>query len=163
MAGYNGYSMSNNAVAAYDDGLLTASKIKEVPASLIKIYCRYKEMHHTSKMFNMTEFYEPAEVLAIFGLIESKDYKVNVEAVEALKKFKENKNNGGEVIKNCEVEWLEWSGSLKHPKATKMKVEGCQVLVKGVTAIVKLLDGRKMVKRLKTRGFKINGKEVEKA
>ena len=34
MAGYAGFSMSNNAVAAYDSGLVPASKIPGVPAAL---------------------------------------------------------------------------------------------------------------------------------
>ena len=63
MAGYNGFSISNNAVAAYDDGLVPASKVPGVPAVLIKAHCRPTKWHHSSKNYNRTNFYNPAEVL----------------------------------------------------------------------------------------------------
>ncbi len=34
--GYEGNSMSNRAIRAYEEGLLPASKIKEVPTKLIR-------------------------------------------------------------------------------------------------------------------------------
>ncbi len=51
-SGYNGYSMSNRAVQAYEDGLVPASKIREVPTPLIQEFCRYAEWHHTSSQYN---------------------------------------------------------------------------------------------------------------
>ena len=68
MAGYNGYSMSNNAVAAYDDGLAPASKwveflknfspvFKGIVARDIIAGADADEWHHTSKQYNRTNFY----------------------------------------------------------------------------------------------------------
>lgn len=85
MAGYNGYSMSNNAVAAYESGekplsqwtkgdiisdierLVSAkeidisfdiSNLKKVPVSMLKDVClKQKSWHHTSEYYNRTNFY----------------------------------------------------------------------------------------------------------
>jgi len=48
MAGYNGFSMSNNAVRAYNNGLVPASKVSGVPSALVKEYGRPVEYHHSS-------------------------------------------------------------------------------------------------------------------
>lgn len=154
MAGYHDFSMSNNAIAAYEDGLVPASKIPGIPASLVKEYCWPKEWHHCSKNYNRVDFFDPAEVRAIFGLEESEDYEVNEEAVEALANYKKQKKEQPVVYKNCKVEWLDWSGgTLKRPVAEEMIELGCTVSVKGQTATITLPNGRTLIKRLKTRGF----------
>jgi len=77
MAGYNHYSMSNNAVQAYNDGLLSASKIaarlkelsprrfRGIKAADIAEHCRYSEWHHTSAKYNATRFYDLRDVFAV--------------------------------------------------------------------------------------------------
>lgn len=81
MAGYKGYSMSNNAVAAYSDGEMPLSKwtkgailkaiyenceIAEEKADLLRKmtakelkdkFLKYSSWHHTSKFYNCTNFY----------------------------------------------------------------------------------------------------------
>lgn len=75
MAGYRGYSMSNNAVSAYDDGEKPISKWSEsdvisaiadelgVNESDIKLkypyryYLKKTSWHHTSSKYNKTDFY----------------------------------------------------------------------------------------------------------
>ena len=85
MAGYSGYSMSNNAVAAYESGERTLSKwtkkaiverilelaaereplsididfIKSLPVKTLKdiVLCE-SSWHHTSKMYNRTKFFD---------------------------------------------------------------------------------------------------------
>ena len=158
MAGYNGFSMSNNAVAAYDDGLLPASKIKQVPAMLIERFVRYAEWHHSSKAYNRVKFYDPDVVLATFGLAEAADecgdpIAAAPEAIAALAAHKAEKKSGGEVHHNCSAEWIEWSGSLKRPTATERKETGCTVSIKGQTATITLQSGEVVTKRLSTRGF----------
>ena len=153
MSGYNGFSMSNNAVAAYDDGLLPASKIKAVTPILIERFCRYAEWHHSSKAFNRVKFYDPDYVLATFGLIPSDDHDANDAAVTALAAHKAEKKSGPEILDNCTVEWIEWTGSLRRPKATERKEEGCMVAIKGQTATITTRSGEVFVKRLSTRGF----------
>ncbi len=68
--GYKGYSMSLRAVEAYENGLVTASKIKGIPTSLIEEFCYPEEWHHTSSHFNKTNFYSEHNCRVIFGLEE---------------------------------------------------------------------------------------------
>jgi hypothetical protein len=65
--------MSNNAVAAYDAGLLTASKLApilnarfgvKVNAAWIKARLAYEEKHHCSSKFNLVEFYSAESAIA---------------------------------------------------------------------------------------------------
>lgn len=158
MAGYRGYSMSNNAVSAYSNGLLPASKIKEVPAVLIERFVRYSEWHHSSKQYNRVKFYDPKIVRATFGLIEASDedddlIPANPEAVAALAAHKAEEKSVGSVHYDCLVEWIEWSGSLRNPKAEERKESGCTVQIKGQTAKITLPNGTVLTKRLSTRGF----------
>ncbi len=158
MAGYSpDFSMSNNAIAAYAEGRVPASKIPGVPAALVRQFCRVGEWHHTSKAYNRTPFYDPAEVRALFGLDASEDYAADPGAVAALAAHKAG-SDAGETHRDCRVEWIEWSGSLKRPHATEMVAEGCAVSVKGQTATVTFTDGRTMTKRLTTNGFRFSRK-----
>ena len=153
MAGYSpDFSMSNNAKAAYQDGLVPASKIPGVPAALAKKFCRPSEWHHTSKVYNRTDFFDPDEVRATFGLIEREDYSADPAAIEALAAHK--RGGTAETHLNCRVEWIEWAGSLKRPKATEMAASGCTVVVKGQTATITLPGGTTLTKRLTTNGFR---------
>jgi len=168
MTGYNGFSMSNNAVAAYDGGLVPASKIKGVPAVLVEQFCRYEEWHHSSKAYNRVKFYHTIKVKIVFGipitdadkaeLLESygyaeEDFEPNPVAVEALKNHKTERKSDGVNYLNCRVEWLEWSGSLKRPTYEERAENGCTVVVKGQTATITLPSGQALIKRLSTRGF----------
>lgn len=162
MAGYHGFSMSNNAVAAYNDGLVPASKVPGVPAALVKAHCRPAEWHHASKAFNRVNFYDPAKVRAKFGLkfdplenryYDDDDFEPDPRAIRALAEYKKNRKCQPEVLTNCRVEWIEWSGSLNCPTATEMVAEGCTVSVKGQTATITLPSGKTLTKRLTTNGF----------
>lgn len=109
MAGYKGWAMSNNAVAAYENGekplskwtkaaILDAirkqeielkcskEKLRKLPVEVLKETCLiYSSWHHTSSHYNKTDFYS----LCAF---------------------------------------LEWSGSKRHQKATELIEVG---IVKG--------------------------------
>ena len=153
MSGYShDFSMSNNAIAAYDNGLRPASKISGVPAVLVKKFCRPDEWHHSSKAYNRVNFYNPTEVRAIFGLEVSEDFDADSRAIAALAEHKVG-GAGIETHMNCRVEWIEWAGSLKRPTATKRTADGCAVSVKGQTATITLPTGETLTKRLATRGF----------
>jgi hypothetical protein len=155
MAGYSDYSMSNNAVDAYARGLRPASKIPGVPAALVRQYCRPDEWHHTSARYNETNFYDVAEVRAVFGLEKSNQYDPDPAAIAALKAHKAHNKakKAEEVLTNCEVTWLSWSGSARNPKATEHRASGCTVQLRGNTATVILPSGKSFRKRLTTRGF----------
>lgn len=141
MAGYNGFSMSNNAVAAYEDGEKPLSKwtktdifdaineqevelkcsiekLKKLPAKVLKEICLiYSSWHHTSNHYNKTDFYS----LDIDRIENLTDDKIE----ELLSDYKANKKVES---KPSEEKWkcafLEWSGSRKHPKATEVIEEG---------------------------------------
>lgn len=158
MSGYSGYAMSNNAVAAYCDGLVPASRTG-VPAHLVEQFVEFVEWHHTSSRYNKTKFYSREEVRIAFGLkAPTADFEVNPDAVAALAQWK---SKGETVLDNCHVEWLEWSGTRRHPHATKCDVRGVTVRVKGNTARfmvpAKKFNGEdysyEVTKRLTTGGF----------
>jgi hypothetical protein len=158
--GYDGYSMSNRAVQAYEDGLVPASKIREVPTPLIQEFCRYAEWHHTSSQYNRTNFYDPEYVLSTFGIIENEEYPPNPLAIRALQEWNANKSQE-KVYENCAVTWLEWSGTRRHPHAEEKVVSGCRVSVKGQTATIVLPNGNTFKKRLTTKGFSFISEKKE--
>lgn len=145
MAGYNGFSMSNNAVAAYEDGEKPLSKwtkadifeeieeqevklkcsmgkLRKLPVKVLKEVClTYSSWHHTSNHYNKTDFYS----LDIEEIENLTDDKIE----ELLSDYKADKKAES---KPSEEKWkcafLEWSGSRKHPVATEVIEEG---IIKG--------------------------------
>lgn len=145
MAGYSGWSMSNNAVAAYEDGEKPLSKwtktdvfdamseqeielkcsmenLRKLPAKILKEVCLTRSSwHHTSSHYNKTDFYS----LDINYIEELTNEKIET----LLTEYKANKRTED---KPSEEKWkcafLEWSGSRKHPVATEVIEEG---IVKG--------------------------------
>lgn len=145
MAGYNGWSMSNNAVAAYEDGEKPLSKwtkanifdtikdteielkcsiekLRRLPIKVLKEVClRYSLWHHTSNHYNKTEFYS-LDINRIENLTDDKieelllDYK------------KEKRMESKPSEERWECAFLEWSGTRKHPVVTEVIEEG---IIKG--------------------------------
>lgn len=141
MAGYNGWSMSNNAVEAYSNGEKPLSKwtktnifetienqeiklkcsmekLRKLPAKALKEVClTYSSWHHTSNHYNKTEFYS-LDINTIENLTDEKIDRLFADYKEE-KKMEE---------KPSEEKWrcsfLEWSGSRKHPVATEVIEEG---------------------------------------
>lgn len=136
MSGYNGWSMSNNAGQAYEDGEKPLSKwtkaeildtikkqeielrcsvenLRRIPVKVLKEVClKYSSWHHTSNHYNRTNFYS-LDVDAIENLTDEK-----IEELIA------DYNVGKKKDKPLEEQWkcafLEWSGSRKHPKSTEV-------------------------------------------
>lgn len=126
MAGYNGYSMSNNAVLAYSSGekpyskwtkaeiifaiaesdRVLADKAKALTTSELKaLFLRRSSWHHTSSHYNRTDFYSvclAADALDIERTISSRTPK------EPKKKS---------TMVKAKVHYLTWEGTRKHPKA----------------------------------------------
>ena len=137
MAGYNGFSMSNNAVDAYNNGEKPLSKwtkadileaisdyaeendlkinmdlLKKVSAKVIKsIFLSKSSWHHTSLMYNRTDFYSLDES----EVVELTDDKIN----SLIEKSKQKEEKIEEAVETWECEYLVWNGSRKHPKATE--------------------------------------------
>lgn len=135
MAGYRNFSMSNNAVSAYESGERPFSKwtkkdileeisqmtaeeelslncdfeqLKKVPAQPLKELClSYSSWHHTSSHFNKTDFYS-IDADKIGNLTNERI------AAEIAKWKKQNSQKPIEVKWKCA--FLEWGGTRKHPK-----------------------------------------------
>ena len=126
MAGYNGYSMSNNAVNAYANGERPLSKwtkadiLKELSAmdyhsdligqltaaELKALFLKRSSWHHTSSHFNRTDFYsitDDVNDVMIQWMIDQRTPK----------KPKEQK------LTKALVHYLTWEGTRKHPKAVE--------------------------------------------
>lgn len=170
--GYDGYSMSNNARAAYDDGAvplsgITAEWVKchnigctvtELKALIGNYQVTSSEYHHTGKHFNRTDFYRPEDVREQVAQLSREDIDVAKAAVKA----QTTKDSEVTVHKNCHVEWLEWFGTRAHPKAERETAEGATVSVKGQTATITFADGKSMTKRLSTNGFSFETAKARK-
>ena len=166
MTGYYGFSMSNNAVAAYDCGEKPLSKwrkidiiealeeaiideeltlncnlgkLKKLPLKILRELCLYySSWHHTSSHYNMTDFYS-FDVDAVAEL-------TNERIDEMIAKYK-SENPTKKTEEKWKCAFLVWSGTRKHPKATEIIEEG---IVKGDWFI--RADGSK--KKTTANGFK---------
>lgn len=159
MAGYDGYSMSNNARAARQHGRVPASVLAKqigrgaTAAGVAKVLTPC-EWHHTSAKYNRTNFYDldsAAENLAEEREISEHDARAEIEA----KIIAASKTNTVETIHTgCTVRWLEWGGTRNHPKATERRAENCTVVDGGKPMLTVIFeDGTTMKKGRDTRGF----------
>lgn len=142
MSGYHNYSMSNNAVLAYENGEKPLSKwtktaiiealaeqeapaefiaaVKKQPAAAVKtvlLYC--SSWHHTSKEYNRTNFYSveyiDAENAAEYlSLIEAKALEAKTDA----------KTKSEEQPIRVLASYVVWEGTRRHPKAREVEAEG---------------------------------------
>lgn len=161
MAGYDGYSMSNNARDAYSDGEKPISKwtkseilksvseirpdivenLKKIDVKTLKSKLLFQSSwHHSSKYYNKTDFYS-LDVDVIQEL-------TNEEIQEMLSS--KNEQSKQEQIKSEKYlcRYLVWGGTRKHPKAHEEESEG---EIKGNWFY--LPDGRK--KSITSNGFSI--------
>lgn len=145
MAGYNEWSMSNNAIAAYENGEKPLSKwtradifdiivdteielkcsikkLRKLPVKVLKEVClTYSSWHHTSNHYNKTNFYS-LDVEKIESLTDEKIDKLLID-------YKTSKNAENKFLEEkWECAFLEWSGSRKHPKTTEVIEKG---IIKG--------------------------------
>ncbi|WP_310605297.1 hypothetical protein [Anaerosporobacter sp.] len=164
MAGYYGFSMSNNAVQAYEDGEKSISKwtksdiLKAIKTAEIELQCSLSLLkklhvedlrevalfqsswHHTGTYYNETAFY-----YLDYGRLETITDNKLMEIIEY------SKQNAARKKESIGIKWrcafLEWSGTRNHPKATEVVEEG---IVKGNFFYRK--DGSK--KRTDANGFR---------
>jgi hypothetical protein len=127
--GYNwNAGMSDRAVEAYSHGKMTAGNVASwlkrkyrwnLIATDVKEHIRYDEWHHTSNHFNMTEFFQKESILEFLSYLENR---------RLFRKISENRkkeNKKTSVVKKYKatIEWLEWTGTRKHPHATECSAE----------------------------------------
>lgn len=154
MAGYDGYSMSNNAREAYEDGYMPKSKwTKATMIEAIKTYIEenllddewnfsidklngmsrellfntffiYKEWHHTSSKYNRTDFYGVNE----FDVVNMTDEKIDrliSEDKERRASRREKKQEKPEEPQGMYLcEFKHWTGTKKHPKCEIVQTVG---------------------------------------
>jgi len=137
MAGYYEYSMSNNAVDAYNAGLLPASKLAKklkVTTSAIKLFMSPSEWHHTSSNFNKTNFYDGEIYLQLINnTVNWFDYDyedIELAAYNLCCMHNYTPCENKPEIKYGRIEWIEWSGSRRYPKAIEREFVG-NVTIKG--------------------------------
>jgi len=123
LAGYSDFSKSNNVVEAENSGLFSASKIAKIigggaTAAGVRAVLQPVEWHHTSSWYNSTDYYR---------LSDAEDRRDSI-----IKKSKSNKNT---ITGLYYIEWLEWGGTRRHPKATKHSgtyqctIKGCHIII----------------------------------
>lgn len=179
MAGYCGYSKSNNALDAEAQGKMTASALARkigggATAAGVAEVLEPCEWHHTSKHYNRTNYYDiesdvdalaterasddiiagSSEDITLMAGIRDELYE---KIREASRELKSKTKASAEVFEGCHVEWIEWAGTRNHPKAIPHSADNCRVEVKGDWAIISGVhpSGYDMNfrKKLTTRGF----------
>ena len=144
MAGYNGYSMSNNAVDAYHDGKKPMSAwtkaeiisaidnalndgelvlrvnpglFKQVSADTLRAAAlRWSEWHHTSSYYNKTDFYElDIERLELYD-------EADLRRMIGNRSVKKEKKQEPGIKAICH--YLEWTGTKRHPRPIEHTAEG---------------------------------------
>lgn len=143
MAGYSGYSMSNNAVEAYKEGRMPYSKwtkntllkvlkeqaedegfevkpehwavFRKMPVKQLREVLLYEsEWHHTSSWYNQTSFYA-------IDYDSNEDY-ASIPIERSSRESSKNEELEKEEVWRCK--YLEWSGTRRHPKATEYESYG---------------------------------------
>lgn len=135
MAGYHGYSMSNNAVAAYEAGEMPRSKwtkeavlayarshgfsdaevavLRGYPASELKTALRRSSWHHTSSRYNRTDFYEPSA--SALEAMASRPY--------SRQSASERRSKETPAERRVEAEWAVWGGTRAHPRIERWEAD----------------------------------------
>ena len=141
MSGYSGFSKSNNAAWAENDGLFSASILAKklgVKAGAIKALLAPSEWHHTSKFFNKTDCYS---------------YDVALEIIDRLRAWNEPEKEFI-VFEGCSGRFLQWSGTRNYPRAAEIAFTGIRATKKGRWFTLELNSG--LVRRsADTRGFQL--------
>lgn len=124
MAGYAGHSMSNNAVAAYEEGMVTLTGItgpwlqsngvtetaKFVQWLIRENHLAATEWHHTSHYFNRVNFYDGVELW-----IQLNNFGPQLDALRIEFAQPQEKPAAVQVV----AEFFEWEGSRKYGKFVK--------------------------------------------
>lgn len=137
MSGYDGYSKSNNAVAAEARGLVTATAaaaalrafgIPGCTAGDVHTALRWAEKHHTSSHYNMTPYYDLSDL--------------DGEDVGAVRAAMEKRKSATAYVQTFEGTWVikDFSGSRTRPVFAPYQVTGT-ITVKGKWAT--LPDGKR--------------------
>ena len=156
MAGYYGYSKSNNAVIAEENGLQTAGGIAKMigrgaTAAGVASILSPDEWHHTSKHFNRTNYYDWERAC--------EDYEGGAESLTAAI-IEASKPQQAQTHEGCKVQYLEWGGTRRRPRATECTVYGCTVDDKGGAFLfITTAEGQQFRKKKTANGLKVYNKD----
>lgn len=151
MAGYaDDFSKSNNAKDAERNGRFPASVVARklgVPTAYIRSIGT-SEWHHSSKFYNVVEY---------FSLEECAEWLASDEGKEDYATWRSNQEPATtKEYTGCNVTWLEWYGTRRHPRAKECSAEGCTVKDTGGAFYEITLPGGEVLKKRKDcRGLEI--------
>jgi len=139
MAGYDGFSKSNNAAFAEREGKMVASKLaafaarrwprlRGLTAADIESTLEPSEWHHTSSWFVAVNYFDPRDL---------RQRGVRGRLLKLALARKRSLSAAPVRITGCYVKWIEWSGSRKHPRADECAACDC---------VAEFRPGRVMVK-----------------
>jgi hypothetical protein len=156
MSGYCGFSKSNRAARAEREGRFPASiiaKMLGVPCAYIKERIKTNEWHHLSGWYNCVDYYSFEDIQV---WIESEEGKSD------LAQWKEEHSKKTTLIRTgCCVEWLEWRGTRRHPRAVVRREEGCTVEDSGGSFLrIILPNGTEIKKKRDCKGLEIKGGSI---
>lgn len=151
MAGYHNFSMSNNAVDAYENGEMPLSKwskkailaavldaapdalplLSRCPLAVLRAHClRRSSWHHTSSRYNKTDFYSLDDMI-----LED----LTAETVESW--IREHKDAAAAPAaapsrRQGSIAYIEWAGSLRRPRAIHRRLDNVFIEQKGAFFLV---------------------------
>lgn len=138
-SGYVGQSKSVRAYEAEDNDRYTATecdKLLGVSSGATKACLVPSEWHHTGSYYKETDYYDIRLLLAIkdndeevISEYDEDEIKKAKESLEELKSWRKPKLTSKTY--KADVEWLTWSGTRKHPKATNHSVKNADVEERG--------------------------------
>ena len=162
MAGYDGFSMSNNARAARASGRYPASALAKIigggaTAAGVGAVLPSREWHHTSSQYNMTDFYDIESAASDRadrdGITVDHAYDAIVAEIRAASK--RIRDEATTETFRAHVEWIEWTGTRNHPKAIKHTATAT-VTKKGKCYTITPDDGSKPFRKFEsTNGFRV--------
>ena len=138
-SGYVGQSKSVRAYGAEDNDKYSATecdKLLGVRSGATKACLVPSEWHHTGSYYKETDYYDIRLLLAIkdnneeiISEYDKDEIKKAKESLEELKSWRKPKLTSNTY--KADVEWLTWSGTRKHPKATRHSVKNVDVEERG--------------------------------
>lgn len=153
--GYDGYSRSNNAINAEEEGRFPASKaakILGITTDTLKHFFEtdHMEWHHTSKHYNKVKFYDVTEI----------EKEITQEVLDFDKEVRRKKRESKPVkLSGCEVEWIEWVGTGRNKRKVEHKEQGCKIVISGQKHVITTKSGHTFTKMFDANGFSYKTKE----
>ena len=170
MAGYNGYSKSNNAVDAENCGRFPATrlaKLLNVSVDAIRQVLEPSEWHHTSSWYNETNYYDGAALLAALnndidycGDYDEDDIESAREQLTAMRDYDQKSKAASKayrlahpqtkpIIKyhrHCAVKYFEW---ISRNRKRVIKLEDRTIKSSSASDFIHIRFGKTWIKKKK--------------